>query len=373
MGWMDFMTAKKGLEESNRLKLGDYAKFPEDVGQPDVGRLMAALNRGAVAGTLGAPADIGNELMRPFGYGQEKPILGSEWIGDKMQQAGIVPKERDPAAEMAAGFVDPLSGVGSALKLAKGLPAVAGIFAGKGAKLADMEGLLRAEQLLAKGHDPATVWKETGWGVGPDGKWRFEIPDDELLTTPMKVNTFYPGVDKVIDHPELFSQYPDAGQIGLTASKNPGGSYFSGDGPDRMVVDYRDEGDTIMHELQHAVQEREGFAKGGSPFGSNVSFPIRDQFRAGDSVIRKDGGRWLMDYDGKSMEIPEESAVRIWAERGENDYKMDHYTNLAGEAESRLTQSRLNLTPQERLSQYPWEPDYFQKSTGVPVDKLIYK
>lgn len=412
MGWDDFMTAKKELADSQRVRLSDYAEVPAGLGQLDqqgTSRAMAALNRGAIAGTLGAPVDLVNTGLQAFGIGSERPVLGSEWIGDRMHQAGIVPAQRDPAAELAAGFVDPLSGAGSALKLAKGLPAVAGIFGGKNAKLADMEGLLKAEQLLKNGHDPAAVWKETGWGVGPDGKWRFEIPDDEFLTTPMKLNTFYPGVDKVIDHPEFFNQYPDAGQIGLTASKNPGGKYFSGDGPDRIVVDYKDEGDTIIHELQHAVQEREGFAKGGntqefikqdSPYPPEIT-PFADAYATlwrsmkGDPDRPKvpvglhDRGRDLDEWYDSVEKISDPVKRKQFTDiLGEIEVARDkvfgvnnglitqlsaeeQYRRLGGEAEARLTQSRLNLTPQERLAQYPWEPDYFKQATGVPLDKLI--
>jgi hypothetical protein len=93
---------------------------PDDMGRMDLsktGQLMDAINRGTIAGTLGAPADIGNEIMRPFGYGQEKPFLGSEWFGDKMQSAGMVSANRNPLTEGIAGFIDPLSALAGAAKV----------------------------------------------------------------------------------------------------------------------------------------------------------------------------------------------------------------------------------------------------------------
>jgi len=71
---------------------------------------------------LGAPVDLVNEGLKLAGWGSEKPVAGSEWFGDRMQSMGMVSAERDPAAELAAGFVDPVSGIGSALKLARSLP-----------------------------------------------------------------------------------------------------------------------------------------------------------------------------------------------------------------------------------------------------------
>ena len=67
------------------------------------------LNRGLVAGTLGAPVDLASMAMRPFGYSVEKPFGGSEYIGQKMQDAGLVSAERRPLAELAAGFALPTS------------------------------------------------------------------------------------------------------------------------------------------------------------------------------------------------------------------------------------------------------------------------
>jgi hypothetical protein len=49
------------------------------------------------------------------------------------------------------------------------------------------------------------------------------------------------------------------------------------------------------------------------------------------------------------------------------------YNRLAGEAEARLTQYRLDLTPEERLAQYPYDPAYFYKATGVPFNELIVR
>jgi len=61
------------------------------------------VNRSLVAGTLGAPADIGALLLRPFGY-KEEPTLGSEYIGRKMEEAGFISPKRRPVAELLTSF-----------------------------------------------------------------------------------------------------------------------------------------------------------------------------------------------------------------------------------------------------------------------------
>ena len=88
--------------------------------------LLAAANRGGVAAVLGAPVDIANQLANLgkalYGYAgnkagllsadqmpqlDERPIGGSEWIGQKMQDAGLINNNRNALAELLAGMVMP--------------------------------------------------------------------------------------------------------------------------------------------------------------------------------------------------------------------------------------------------------------------------
>lgn len=50
----------------------------------------------------GAPVDIATMLMRPFGYSTERPVMGSDWIKEKMTGAGVRPEP--PADPTAKGF-----------------------------------------------------------------------------------------------------------------------------------------------------------------------------------------------------------------------------------------------------------------------------
>jgi chromosome segregation ATPase len=87
--WEDAPTKSGGWEE---------APVKRDTPVTDV------LNRSLVAGTLGAPVDIAATVMRPFGYKEEMPVGGSEWIGKQMEKAGFVSPERRPLAEFATGL-----------------------------------------------------------------------------------------------------------------------------------------------------------------------------------------------------------------------------------------------------------------------------
>ena len=84
--------------------------------------LLAAANRGGVAAVLRAPVDIANQDCQPrqsplrlrrnkaglsadqMPQLEDKPIGGSEWIGQKMQDAGLINNNQERLAELLAGW-----------------------------------------------------------------------------------------------------------------------------------------------------------------------------------------------------------------------------------------------------------------------------
>ena len=137
----------------------------------------------------------------------------------------------------------------------------------------------------------------------------------------------------------------------------------------------------MLHELGHAIQGREGWARGGST--TEIAQEIAD---ADQKIIDVNKQMAAMV---KSMDAAKSAGDTAKYEkfRGLYDEAMDYklgelvpianqdpyqsYRRLAGEAESRLVQHRMNLTPEEQLAQYPYDPVYFKEATGVPLDQLI--
>jgi hypothetical protein len=62
-----------------------------------------------LASVLGGPVDISTMLLRPFGYTtpDEQVFGGSEWIGQKMQDAGLVSSARSPVKEFLSSLAMP--------------------------------------------------------------------------------------------------------------------------------------------------------------------------------------------------------------------------------------------------------------------------
>jgi len=80
----------------------------------------------ALASAIGGPVDITASIMRPFGYSSEQPVLGSEWIGKKMEETGLVSEARNPIQEFLASVAVP-SPTGIAKGTAMAIPAIAGM------------------------------------------------------------------------------------------------------------------------------------------------------------------------------------------------------------------------------------------------------
>ena len=194
------------------------------------------------------------------------------------------------------------------------------IFAGPGAKTADLLKLNVARRMEEAGATADDILQNTGWFKGMEGKWKFEIPDNasRFSTGPLTGGQKVPVTD-VLDHPDLYAAYPylrgmkaqpmpsdvPQGAVGMfQGPANPGGV---------MSLAQRAKRDTALHEMQHAIQEQEGFAVGGK-------------------------------YD-----VP------------------DLYRRLAGEIEARNVQSRMMMTTQERLSRPPW------LTQDIPPEKAIIR
>src|SRR3989344_5316262 len=169
------------------------------------------------------------------------------------------------------------------------MAAVSYSFAGPGAATADVHSLATARTRLAGGENSELVRKETGWHLGPDGKWRFEISDATAAFSAQEFseerNRWYPArflrdardsgnpiggtglLGATIDHPRLFAAYPALRGIPISArirAGQPAEGSYNGKTIDVQAPDEEALLDAIIHEIAHAIQDRESFARGGS-------------------------------------------------------------------------------------------------------------
>jgi len=147
-----------------------------------------------LASMVSAPVDGIAWLLRKAGLPIPQNALGgSQW----MSEVGLTPAPRNALAGATGGVAGatlPFVAAARAPQVARGLLALEeqmpvasfanraparqdGIFAGHLAMTADKNALAQAQKMSAADVDPRTIWNDTGWFKGGDGKWRFEIDD----------------------------------------------------------------------------------------------------------------------------------------------------------------------------------------------------
>lgn len=353
-------------------------------------------------------------------------------------------------------------------------------FGGENAQRADLEALDRAQDMERRGVAMETIFRETGWYTGADGKWRFEIDDsgmeydpsgdlqgavsrqwamedletaredlfgsitkeqadmvraynraeiardtaeqqrlyDELTSTEFGFlfETYADALQRAnaaknnpqggtladyINHPELFANYPQLRQASLQFTDLPDGTrgrYNTESHTITLDNSLRSSPeDTLVHEIQHAIQNAEGFAGGASPeywarreseTGDLVSNRLQQEY---DQILnglgREDRNRYTRYTElGRELEslsaadpdteagrrydrleaeqdaVYEELYPNAWFRRlldlsrrmedTAGEYRR-MYQNTAGEIEARDVTARRQLTPEQRRQTMP--------------------
>jgi hypothetical protein len=253
------------------------------------------------------------------------------------------------------------------------------IFVGENSKTWNKANAAKAVEMEQAGVSPEEIWSATGTFRGPEGKLRQEVSDKGSKITDdvfegIKANQEFKGsASQALTHPELYAAYPDVAKIksGLFANATPEGSYHVP--TDTILAGGPSTGaqrSTMLHEIQHAIQQREGFIGGASP---NGPYPagvreqiIKDQFEQLKALNKYDP---LNPYSSPNIESDEELLKRAIRNTDAFDGvgRMDAYRRSAGEAEARAVQARRQMSPEERMATYPYE------SYDVPVNQLIVR
>ena len=281
--------------------------------------------------------------------------------------------------------------------------AVAGMMAGVGSKSADIPALNTAENLERAGANPNHIWQQTGWGRGADNAWRHEIDDSSarLRQQTNELNMKKRGdLGKSLLHDDLYTAYPDVANVGykpMYGSDSRGTYWKESDAiginvfniprtSNRALKDAaRDQMlSTTLHETQHAVQGREGFARGGSPdnvasFAGHKPDPhvltqaglLKAAIDTGLAGNVDDAMKYLPTpeigwqtaaiYLAKNPEKYDDAARRGWL----HDNPYEAYRRLAGEVEARNVQTRQDMTPDERRAKPPWETEDVPRSQQI--------
>lgn len=247
-----------------------------------------------------------------------------------------------------------------------------------------LQNLEVAKQMQTEGVDSLKIRLATGWELGVDGKWRYEISNGKINKSFSLNNSYDDLIDKGVSevslrdfyiNEDLYNAYPEIGNIKVKFFSDKGGlldnfeMFFYRDTNNIYVnsLIYEDirEGynasifeKAFVHELQHAIQSFEGFARGGN------TNSIRDRIKNAVGYFRGDDSK--RNYEGrndqefrdsleklikKELNIPTSSLLNVdnnFIEIFSDYFSKVIYNNLAGEVEARNVQSRINMSPEQR-------------------------
>ena len=267
-------------------------------------------------------------------------------------------------------------------------------FAGENAATADKLKLSEARKMEAEGTSAEDIYKATGWLKGKDGKWRFEIPDnlDKIDFSVLEKEPAGQALGTIYDNPALYEAYPWLENIPVIASsllpENTAARAVTGKTESGEIVDeyiqvnsklLKNSGlkNSLIHEIQHMIQDREGFAVGGSPktVKEQILKEIRRIVRTPE-MTSDEAAKWMaLQYKFENVDTAD---VEAWfkAIQDINDFEKTlprnrvekisslyfiHkelskvinsfseerlYRNLGGEQEARYTASRAELHTQ---------------------------
>lgn len=291
-------------------------------------------------------------------------------------------------------------------------------FGGVNAQRANVTQLQIARSLHEKGAPMEAIRQHTGWHKFVDDKWRFEFSDAQAMlrrdsfkgtlqhfdrrarelhgpkalfanlpprdknyiSTNFAPSLVFQGkIDEALDHPKLFKYYPQLKDISADIQIHPDIKRTSANltmgAPDEWKItcvapNAKAALEAIIHETQHAIQEVERFASGGTADNYANTNPETQQFYLQQlkdlqavvdlSKLRQVPYAEAAEKLGTLINASAALTVKQSTEAQINDYihklecesrsPRNRYLHLAGEYEARQTQNRQHLSSEERMN-----------------------
>lgn len=260
-----------------------------------------------------------------------------------------------------------------------------------------IERLKIAIQMKDEGFSEQQIWLETGWQHFKDG-WKTEIEDGQLKNITLDFSKNKEGFSKnvaettlpeIYENDDLYNLYPSLKDLKVVFYQEDGVS--ENDNSDAFVEDgilylnfnsyeganknnkdaYIEAENLVVHEIQHLIQQIEGFERGGSAelFTGQVNElfnEIRDLLVGGTETDRRNAER-LLKFSGLKQaildltDLKEDTDVLRFAEsplfeeyrtRFVKRAAMYNYFRMAGEVEARNAVRRSNIK-HEDIKDFP--------------------
>lgn len=245
-------------------------------------------------------------------------------------------------------------------------------YIGEGAQLTSLQQstLETAKQLEQSGEDAEAIRRKTGWFRSMDGKWRTEL-DDSTARLSWSVEDGEARLGDVLEHPALFRAHPELAEVRLRTGKLPDRARGKFDRQSNTIIlNEKLAGQTkrvLLHEIQHAIQKSEGFARGSNQRNGEWHAFLEAYQQVKDTPqyqrLQTPDERW--NYVSEQIVQNGTSFLRQTA--------MDRYSRAAGEVEARDTARRYIYSSEKRAQTRPdlsGEARYSEWAEPQVVDML---
>lgn len=225
-------------------------------------------------------------------------------------------------------------------------------YVGEGARLTSLQQstLETAKQLEQSGEDAEAIRQKTGWFRSMDGEWRTEL-DDSTARLNWSVEDGEARLGDVLEHPALFRAHPELAEVRLRTGNLPENVRGAFDQQNNAIIlNEKLTGQTkrvLLHEIQDAIQQSEGFARGSNRENSKWHVLLDAYRQVKDTPqyqrLQTPDERW--NYVSEQIVQNGTSFLRQTAQ--------DWYSRAAGETEARDTARRYIYSSEKRAHTRP--------------------
>lgn len=198
-------------------------------------------------------------------------------------------------------------------------------FGGTKAETANITQLSRAKEMELNGEKAETIRPKTGWSRGLDNKWKFEIDDSKAKYKEEKIRLGKAvNLNEVLEHEDLFKAYPDLKKVKVKEIANLDARGVYSPNFDCIFISEnlptQEKLKSLIHEVQHAIQVREGFAVGESPDNENRNQSAgeieADDVKARQSMSKEE----RLNTFPESLKPNQNADVVFWENSKSNEY-----------------------------------------------------
>lgn len=277
-------------------------------------------------------------------------------------------------------------------------------FAGRQSQTAPVESLYDAAKRLESGQDPEVIRKETGWFMGQDKRWRYEISDEgaEVIPVRFKSGATYKLSD-ILKHDELFKAYPQLKDLKVKlgiARGTKAGSYTRATKTLEILVN-RERPKDIMPEVQAEFEKIKAnpeyieFSRlwnNASKQGKSIVVRRMKESEVGKRYFELlDQMKTIKEVAPKVLEpsqlntilheiqhaIQDIEGFASGAASGRTQFAKNRYFNTHGEVEARNVEARKGFTESQRKESSPdittWKNpviNWASVTTELPIEEV---